>query len=159
MVKINLKKVWEKIFDKLGLIVFVALIMIILIAMFEGVTYKLTENFLEFIIEISFILAGISFFALSSKINKYTFWMAQSCWAFILSGFFILAYILIPKLGSPEAPTTGILGFVSAYSPIVFFIGFVCFLVGMAILVVALYIKIDLLQLEKNKKGEIFQVL
>lgn len=130
------KKNFQRFFDILGNVFFALLIIVLAIGMISGGLKMISSDFVKYIITISFVLAGFTFYAVfNNREYKNYYWIIMSCRAFILAGFFLLAYLIIPNIGATESKFLSLLKFLS---PIYFIFGLVSFAVGMSILVISL---------------------
>jgi hypothetical protein len=124
----------------------------------DKTTGKINDNFIQFLITLSFAFAGFTFFSLEKyKGNKFMIKLANVCWAFIISGFSFLAFYSILNIPISVSSQYDVLGFLKAYNPLIGIVGVFAFLLGMGALVIYLKLEMDKVSQEEeriNKNNE-----
>ena len=147
----KIKKGINKFFDLLSKAIFFILIIILGIGMFSGGLNLLNYEFIKYLITLSFVLAGFTFYAIFNRRSDGDYyWIIQSCWSFILAGFFFLASITILNINETS---NKLLLFLKTYIPIAPILGLVFFIVGMVILVCVLNKIVNTLKVKTKKKA------
>lgn len=143
-------------FDKLGIGIIALLIILIATGMFKGGLKMLSYDFIKYLITISFILAGFTFFTFFDKQNaEFSYWIAQACWLFILSGFFFLANLSISNIGETSEK---LFQFLITFNYLNAIMGLILFIVGLVTLILVLNNIINKMPFKPNfRKKKKFQ--
>lgn len=136
-------KIIEYIITGVGAILFI----IILLGMLSGSSIALVESdLLKYLITISFILAGFTFFTLieeeKSKWEKkdwLKFWIGTSSWSFLMAGYFLLSFIFIPHIRA-ETFMTPIFDVLKESNTYIGLFGLLAFFLGSLSLLLSVYI-------------------
>jgi len=110
------------------------------------------QDFIKYLINISFILAGFTFLTFfSENKDKFKEKLISPCWLFILSGFLLLAFITLPNITSGNF----IFNLLQAYNYLIGIFGLLSFVTGLAFLVIVLFLEQDRVhEIINKKKGE-----